>query len=739
MNYTADGVLRFSPRDLIAYLEGDFSAWCDRMEAEGKRAGAAPAPGWFRRDAKDAELELIARKGLEHESRFLAKVKAREPGLVEIAKGASDTADTLAAMRAGAPVIFQGHLAAGAWHGYPDFLFRIPGPSALGDYHYTAWDTKLARSARPYFLVQLCAYADLLETIQGVRPAKLVFVLGNEDELPFETLHFFAYYRQIKQSFLEFQAAWSPDCAPHPGFDRSWGRWTEAAEQASRGDRPPEPRRTDLARSTSAGWRPPASPPFVALAETEVESVPRISTPVFERLRLQAGLQFRSNGSAVPRWQVCPPPPTSRAAGWRCFRPPARWTCSSTWRASPSPGTATSNTSSASACPTERRPPSATGGPTTTPRSSARSRGSSTGSWSGRRRDPDLHIYHYASYEVTAVKRLAGKYATREAEVDDLLRGDVFVDLYAIVRQGVAIGTPSYSLKEIERLYLPARTGDVVSATGSVVEYQRWMDSGEPRAWEQSPILRAIRDYNELDCRVHHGSFAPGCSSGSGKRGIAYLPDPNEKTAKEEEDAPGPERRDRRAGWWNGAGRRSRRMQRRASSTCSSDGWSSTIAGKRSRCGGGCSSVTRRRGTTLRDDTDCLAHLARTETPLRKEKQSWVYEYSFDPDAGDQAARGLEVLRRRRPRRPVPDRRHGPGAGLLELKTTSLAPRRALSDSRRVHLRGPHQEGDRPVRRRVGAGQGALSGGGRSPAAPAASAPRPRGRCADSGEGRVPR
>ena len=102
MKYTADGVLRFSPRDLIAYLEGDFSAWCDRMEAEGKRAGAAPAPGWFRRDAEDAELALIARKGLEHESRFLARVKAREPGLVEPAKGPSETADTLGSGLAGA-------------------------------------------------------------------------------------------------------------------------------------------------------------------------------------------------------------------------------------------------------------------------------------------------------------------------------------------------------------------------------------------------------------------------------------------------------------------------------------------------------------------------------------------------------------------------------------------------------------------------------------------------------------
>ena len=342
------------------------------------------------------------------------------------------------------------------------------------------------------------------------------------------------------------------------------------------------------------------------------------------------------------------------------------------------------------------------------------------------RRDPDLHIYHYASYEVTAVKRLAGKYATREAEVDDLLRGDVFVDLYAIVRQGVAIGTPSYSLKEIERLYLPPRTGDVVSATGSVVEYQRWMDSGEPRAWEQSPILHAIRDYNELDC-VSTRELRAWLLERQREAGIAYVPDPNEKTSKEEEDAPGPE--DEIAGRLVERGRAKEPDDADAGELDMLIGWLVEYH-RREEKPMWWRMFERHEAPwdDLRDDIDCLAHLTRTETPRRKEKQSWVYEYSFDPDAGDQAARGIEVLRRRRPRRPVPDRRHGPGRRTAGAEEQGLAPRRALSDSRRVHLRGPHQEGDRPVRRRVGAGQGAISGGGRPPAAPASSAPRPRRR-----------
>ena len=51
-----------------------------------------------------------------------------------------------------------------------------------------------------------------------------------------------------------------------------------------------------------------------------------------------------------------------------------------------------------------------------------------------RRHFPDMHIYHYAPYEPGALKRLMGRHATREEEVDDLLRGPVFVDLYGGVR-----------------------------------------------------------------------------------------------------------------------------------------------------------------------------------------------------------------------------------------------------------------------------------------------------------------
>ena len=67
--------------------------------------------------------------------------------------------------------------------------------------------------------------------------------------------------------------------------------------------------------------------------------------------------------------------------------------------------------------------------------------------------DPNLHIYHFAPYEPTAFKRLAGRYATRQDALDELLRGECFVDLYAVVRQAVRAGVESYSIKELEQYY----------------------------------------------------------------------------------------------------------------------------------------------------------------------------------------------------------------------------------------------------------------------------------------------
>ena len=65
-------------------------------------------------------------------------------------------------------------------------------------------------------------------------------------------------------------------------------------------------------------------------------------------------------------------------------------------------------------------------------------------------RDPAMHVYHFNHYEVSALKRLMGRYATRAEPLNELLRAGRFVDLYPIARQAIRAGVESYSIKKLE-------------------------------------------------------------------------------------------------------------------------------------------------------------------------------------------------------------------------------------------------------------------------------------------------
>jgi uncharacterized protein len=64
-----------------------------------------------------------------------------------------------------------------------------------------------------------------------------------------------------------------------------------------------------------------------------------------------------------------------------------------------------------------------------------------------------MHVYHYAHYEPTAFKRLMARYATREAEIDSMLRAGLFIDLHAVVKRGIRASVEEYSIKKLEPFY----------------------------------------------------------------------------------------------------------------------------------------------------------------------------------------------------------------------------------------------------------------------------------------------
>ena len=104
-----------------------------------------------------------------------------------------------------------------------------------------------------------------------------------------------------------------------------------------------------------------------------------------------------------------------------------------------------------------------------------------------------MHVYHYAAYEPSTLARLMGTHATREEEVDELLRKQVFVDLLQVVRQSLRAGVESYSLKDVEKLFF-TRKAEVSSGNEAVIEFERWLDDRDDAR------LEAIAAYNEEDC-----------------------------------------------------------------------------------------------------------------------------------------------------------------------------------------------------------------------------------------------
>jgi predicted RecB family nuclease len=175
MYKTSDSHYVYSPSDLIQYMSSPFAAWMERLKIDHPEQ-VADIP----RD-QDAMMGLLAQKGNVHESEYLELLIAQY-GKANVAMIDRDNATasqkTKDAMAYGYEVIFQAYLERDAFKGYSDFLIKRPGKSALGDYYYEAWDTKLSKTTRPYFIVQLCCYSWMLESIQGRLPDEFLVVLA---------------------------------------------------------------------------------------------------------------------------------------------------------------------------------------------------------------------------------------------------------------------------------------------------------------------------------------------------------------------------------------------------------------------------------------------------------------------------------------------------------------------------------------------------------------------------------
>jgi len=286
MRATASGTT-FSPSDLNNFLECEHLVALELQVTRGERERP--------QHQDNPQADLIQRKGDEHERAYLAELERAGTQVVRIELGDGNwdretaAAQTEQAMRNGAEVIYQGvFVDPSGWTGHADFLERVDTPSDLGAHSYEVADTKLARHAKPYYILQLCFYSEQVARIQGREPERMHVVLGSGVRESFRPSEFAAYYRRVRARFLDAIAR-SLDIYPLPVAHCPLCDFKELCEQQWEKDDHPvrvaNIRRDQIGKLAAVGITT-----LEELGEAhDDERPPKMNVATFETLDLQCG------------------------------------------------------------------------------------------------------------------------------------------------------------------------------------------------------------------------------------------------------------------------------------------------------------------------------------------------------------------------------------------------------------------------------------------------------------------
>jgi predicted RecB family nuclease len=457
--------LILSATDLAAFSGCAHRTWLDHARAHGLIE---------RQRFEDKRLELLQQRGIEHEDAYLRRLEAegqrvRRFGPLQKDEYGDTAAyrrrheETLAAMREGHDVIYQGTLFDGRWLGLVDFLLRVDQPadrpSALGSWSYEVADAKLTRHAKASAVLQTCVYSEMLAEAQGARPERIHLYLGGPTPrlASFRLAHFAAYQRALAArmgAHLEAAPPAAPDLPVSPDP-------VELCQMCDWRGRCREERVEADHLSLVAGIRADQRQALMRAGVSTLEGLATLplSPPPedlrphsFERIREQARVQLEGRTLGVPMHEVLPleANPGGPALGLAALPEPTPhdwffdfegadyaydggleylWGISDardgfrcTWALTQGEEKAALTRFLAEA-------------------------------EAHVEAHPGAHIYHFGHYEPTALKRLVGRYDVGTGTLDRLLQREVFVDLHRVARQGVRASVESYSIKALEAHY----------------------------------------------------------------------------------------------------------------------------------------------------------------------------------------------------------------------------------------------------------------------------------------------
>jgi uncharacterized protein len=492
--FVADDRVIYSASDLAAAARCEYAL----LRSFDARLGWGPAVA-----AEDELLARTAKLGGEHEQRHLDELRLMSQDTVTnigrpayTVAGLSAAADaTLRAVERRAPMIYQAAMFDGRFVGFADFL-------VFDGQRYRLRDTKLARSVKVEALLQLAAYAETLAAAGVPVADEVELVLGDNATVGYRVDELVPVYRPRRaelERLLDGHLAGGTAVRWEDENVRACFRCPECSIQVREHD--------DLL--LVAGMRASQRARLIDADITTMTElahhdgqVPELSARTVAALTAQARLQTAPKVDGKPPYEVTDSQPLNllpdpdKGDLFFDFEGDPLWSADGRdWGLEYLWGVLEVGGAFRPLWAHDRE-------------SERQALVAFLAMVRKRRlRYPNMHIYHYAAYEKTALLRLAGRYGVGEDEVDDLLRSGVLVDLFPLVRKCIRVGVDNYSLKSLEPLYMGAelRTGDVTTAADSINAYARYCDLlAEERGEDAEIALKEIEEYNRYDCRSTH-------------------------------------------------------------------------------------------------------------------------------------------------------------------------------------------------------------------------------------------
>lgn len=446
----------------------------------------------------DPRLEAMRQRGDQHEKAYLESLRHAGWTVFDLTNN-KDPAATVEAMRKGYRAISQATLANPWFTGVADVLIRVDTPSALGSYSYEPLDTKLSRETKAGAILQLCTYSEMLGAMQGADPIHFRVATPKREE-HFRLADFSAYYRFVRERLRVAAAATpAPQTYPDPVSHCDICAYWKVCDQRRRSDDHPS-LIADIRSAHVREFQRQHIRTLAAVAQSEghlPERPAKGSASTFLRLGHQAKLQVQARTTGMTPIDFLPVEPSrglqrlptpsigdvyldfegdpfvgdcglEYLTGFSARDPSGAMLFEQLW--------AFDSSSEKTAC--ERFIDFVV---------------------ARLQQYPDLHVYHFGSYEPSVLKRLCARYATRGEELDRLLRGGRLIDLHSVVREALRIGIERYGLKELEPLHFHKRLVDLRDAALARRDLELALELGQVALI--SPEMRErVAAYNRDDC-----------------------------------------------------------------------------------------------------------------------------------------------------------------------------------------------------------------------------------------------